>query len=74
MFDDHWRICCQSQDLLEKGPSRHNILKDQKIPKKYEEIMFRQETEAATRRKRGEPQGGLTHRGHGPTYGRTGLW
>jgi hypothetical protein len=60
--------------LLEKGPSRHNVLEDQKISKKYQEIMFRQKTEAAKKRRRVGPQGGLTHRGHGPTPGRTGLW
>jgi hypothetical protein len=60
--------------LLEKGPSRHNISEDQKILEKYRKIMFRQRTEAARRRKRGEPLGGLTHRGRGPTPGCAGLW
>jgi hypothetical protein len=60
--------------LLEKGPSRHNVLEDQKIPEKYQEIMFRQKTEAAKKRRREEPQGGLTHRGRGPTPGHAGLW
>jgi hypothetical protein len=36
--------------LLEKGPSRHYILKIRKIPKKYQEIIFYQKTEEARRR------------------------
>jgi hypothetical protein len=39
MFDNHWRICCRSQ-VLEKGLSRHHILEDQEIPKKYQKIIF----------------------------------
>jgi hypothetical protein len=39
MFDDHWRICCQSQDSARKGLSRHHISEDQensrKIPENY---------------------------------------
>jgi hypothetical protein len=39
MFDDHWRICCRSQDSAGKGLSRHYILEDQensrKIPENY---------------------------------------
>jgi hypothetical protein len=39
MFDDHWRICCQSQDSAGKGLSRHHILEDhensKKIPENY---------------------------------------
>jgi hypothetical protein len=60
--------------LLEKGPSRHHVSEDQEIPEKYQKIIFRQKTEGARRRRREEPQGGLTHRGHGPTPGRVGLW
>jgi hypothetical protein len=60
--------------LLEKGPSRHHISEDQKIPEKYHEIIFCQKTEEARRRKREEPLGGLTTRGHEPTPGRVGLW
>jgi hypothetical protein len=60
--------------LLEKGPSRHHVLEDQEILEKYQKIIFRQKTEEARRRRRGEPQGGLTHRGHGPTPGHAGLW
>jgi hypothetical protein len=52
--------------LLEKRPSRHHILEDREIPKKYHEIIFCQKTEEARRRKREEPQGGLTTRGAGP--------
>jgi hypothetical protein len=37
--------------LLEKGPSRHHILKIRKIPKKYQKIMFYQKTEEARRRR-----------------------
>jgi hypothetical protein len=54
MFDDHWRICNRSQDLLEKGPSGHHISKDQEIPEKYQEIIFYQKTEEARRRRREE--------------------
>jgi hypothetical protein len=60
--------------LLEKGPSRHHVSKDQEIPEKYQEIIFCQKTEEARRRRREEPQGGLTHRGHEPTPGRAALW
>jgi hypothetical protein len=60
--------------LLEKGPSRHHVSEDQKIPEKYQKIIFHQKTEEARRRRREEPQGGLTHRGRGPTPGRAGLW
>jgi hypothetical protein len=39
MFEDHWRICCWSQDSTGKGPSRHHISEDQensrKIPENY---------------------------------------
>jgi hypothetical protein len=60
--------------LLEKGPSRHHVSEHQEIPEKYEKIIFRQKTKEARRRRREEPQGGLTHRGHGSTPGRVGLW
>jgi hypothetical protein len=60
--------------LLEKGPSRHHVSEDREIPEKYKKIIFRQKTEEARRRRREEPQGGLTHRGRGPTPGRVGLW
>jgi hypothetical protein len=37
--------------LLEKGPSRHHISKDQKILEKYQKIIFYQKTEEAGRRR-----------------------
>jgi hypothetical protein len=49
--------------LLEKGPSRHHVSEDPEIPEKYHKIIFCQKTEKARRRKREEPQGGLTTRG-----------
>jgi hypothetical protein len=74
MFDDHWRgFAAGVRILLEKGPSRHHVLKDQEIPKNYQKIIFYQKTEEARRRRREEPQGRLTHRGRGPTPGRTDL-
>jgi hypothetical protein len=32
MFDDHWRVAAGVRILLEKGPSRHHVSEDQKIP------------------------------------------
>jgi hypothetical protein len=60
--------------LLERGPSRHHVSEDQEILEKYQKIMFCQKTEEARRRRREEPQGGLTHRGCGPTPGHASLW
>jgi hypothetical protein len=60
--------------MLEKGPSRHHVSEDREILEKYHEIIFCQKTEEAGRRRREEPQGGLTTRGRGPTPGRAGLW
>jgi hypothetical protein len=60
--------------LLEKESSRHHVSEDQEIPEKYQKIIFCQKTEEARRRRREEPQGGLTHRGRRPTPGRAGLW
>jgi hypothetical protein len=48
--------------LLEKGPSRHHILEDQKTPEKYQKIIFYQKTEEARRRRREGPHGSLTTR------------
>jgi hypothetical protein len=48
--------------LLEKGPSRHHILEDQKILEKYQKIIFYQKTEEARRRRREGPHGSLTTR------------
>jgi hypothetical protein len=59
--------------LLEKGPSGNHVSKDQEIPEKYQKIILCQKTEEARRRRRGEPQGRLTHRGRGPTPGHAGL-
>jgi hypothetical protein len=59
--------------LLEKGPSRHHILKIRKIPEKYPKIIFSQKTQKARRRRREEPGGRLTHRGRDLTPGRAGL-
>jgi hypothetical protein len=60
--------------LLEKGPSRHHVSKDQEILEKYQKIIFYQKTEVARRRRREEQQGGLTTRGHEPTPGHAGQW
>jgi hypothetical protein len=46
--------------MLEIGPSRHHVSKDQEILEKYHKIIFYQKTEEARRRRREEPQGGLT--------------
>jgi hypothetical protein len=51
---------------LEKGPSRHHVSEDQEIPERYQKITFRQKTKEARRRRREEPQGGLTHKGASP--------
>jgi hypothetical protein len=75
MFDDHWRICCRSQDSAGKMTVKTPYFrKDQEILKKYQEIIFYQKTEEARRRRREEQQGGLTTRGRGPTPGHAGLW
>jgi hypothetical protein len=61
--------------LLEKGPSRHHILKISKIPKKkHQKIIFYQKTEVARRRRREGPQCSLTTRGRSPAPGRATLW
>jgi hypothetical protein len=60
--------------LLEKGPSRHHILKIRKIPEKYQKNIFYQKTEEAGRRRREGPQGSLTIRGRGLAPGRAHLW
>jgi hypothetical protein len=73
MFDDHWGICCRVRILLEKGSSRHHILKIRKIPEKHQEIIFYQKTEEARRRRQEGPQGSLTTRGRGPAPGRAAL-
>jgi hypothetical protein len=55
--------------LLEKGPSRHHISEDQKIPAKYQKFIFYQKTKVARRRKRKEQQEGHTTRWRGSTPG-----
>jgi hypothetical protein len=49
--------------LLEKGPSRHHILENQKIPEKYQKIIFYQKME--------KPEGGVerSHRAGSHTGG-----
>jgi hypothetical protein len=37
--------------LLEKGSSRHHVVKDQEILEKYQKIIFRQKIEGARRRR-----------------------
>jgi hypothetical protein len=56
--------------LLEKGPSRDNILKIRKISEKYQEIIFYQKTQGARRRSQEEPGGALMPGWHGLTPGR----
>jgi hypothetical protein len=43
-------VAARVRILLEKGPSRHHILKIRKIPEKYQEIIFSQKTQEARRR------------------------
>jgi hypothetical protein len=69
MLDDHQRICCQSQDSAEKGPSKDHILKIRKIPEKYQEIIFSQKTQEARRRSREDPGGAHTPGWRGLTPG-----
>jgi hypothetical protein len=57
--------------LLGKGPSNDHILKIRKIPEKYEEIIFSQNTQEARRRSREEPGGAHTPGWRGQTPGRT---
>jgi hypothetical protein len=56
--------------LLEKGQSRNHILKIRKIPEKYQELIFSQKTQEASRRGREEPGGALTQGWRGLTPGR----
>jgi hypothetical protein len=65
-------VAAEVRILLEKGPSRHHILKIRKILEKYQEIIFSQKTQEARRRSREEPEGSLTHRGRGLASGRVG--
>jgi hypothetical protein len=40
MFDDHGGFAAGVRIPLEKGPSRHHVLEDQKISEKYQKIIF----------------------------------
>jgi hypothetical protein len=55
MFDDHWRICCWSQDSAGKGTAKAPYFEYQKILEKYQKIIFYQKTEEAGRRRREGP-------------------
>jgi hypothetical protein len=46
--------------LLEKGPSRHYISKDQQFQENTQKFIFFRKTEVARRRRRGEPPGAHT--------------
>jgi hypothetical protein len=56
--------------LLEKGPSKNHILKIRKIPEKYQEIIFSQNTQEARRRSREELGGAHMLGWRGLTPGR----
>jgi hypothetical protein len=51
--------------LLEKGLSRYNISEDQKLSENTQKFLFGQKTEAARRRRQGEPPGAHTPPGAG---------
>jgi hypothetical protein len=51
--------------LLEKGPSRHHISKDQQFWRNTQKFIYYQKTEVARRRKQEEQQVGHTTRWHG---------
>jgi hypothetical protein len=70
MFDDHWRICCWSQDSAGKRTVKTPYFRRSE---KFQKIIFYQKTEEAGRRRREEQQGRLITRGCGPTPGRAGL-
>jgi hypothetical protein len=70
MFDDHRRICCQSQDSAGKRTIRDHILMIRKILEKYQEIIFSQKTQEARRRIREEPGGAHVPGWRGLTPGR----
>jgi hypothetical protein len=55
--------------LLEKGPSRHHISKDQQFKTKIQKFIYYQKTKIARRRRQEEQQGGHTTRWRGPTLG-----
>jgi hypothetical protein len=58
--------------LLEKDHQDIIFWKIRKIPEKYQKIIFYQKTPEAKRRRREEPGGHLTHRGHGLAPGHAG--
>jgi hypothetical protein len=60
--------------LLEKRTVKTPCFRRSGNSKKYQKIIFCQKTEEARRRRREKRQGGLTHRGRGPTPGHAGLW
>ena len=60
--------------LLEKGPSRYNISKDQEFPENIPKFIFHQKTEEARRRAGGGPQGADTTSGRGPVLGHAWAW
>jgi hypothetical protein len=70
MFDDHWRICCRSQDSARKGPSIHHISEDQENSRKIiKNYIFPEDSGSQKEEARGAG-GKLTHRGRGLTPGR----
>jgi hypothetical protein len=58
--------------LLEKDRQDTIFQKIRKILEKYQKIIFSQKTQEARRRSQDEPEGSLTHRGHGLASGRAG--
>jgi hypothetical protein len=56
--------------LLEKDRQDTIFRRIRKIPEKYHKIILYQKTPEARRRSREEPEGSLTHRGHGLASGR----
>jgi hypothetical protein len=56
--------------LLEKGPSRHHIFKDQQFQENTQIFIICRKTEVARRRGRGEPPGAHTTWWRGPALGR----
>jgi hypothetical protein len=59
--------------LLEKGPSRHHISKDQQFQRNIQKFVYYQKTKVARRRKREEQQRSHTTRWRGPTPSRAAL-
>jgi hypothetical protein len=55
--------------LLEKGPSRHHISKDQQFQENIQKFIFHQKMKVARRRERGEQPGAHTTRWRGPAPG-----